>query len=51
MLEDKRTEDNVFIVQEINERRNNDGIKLYLSFLNIKNVYYRVNREMLCSPR
>ena len=45
---DKRAEDNVFVVNEMIERKKNDGCKLYLGFLDIEKAYDRVNREMLC---
>ena len=45
---DRRAEDNVFVVNEIIERKKNDGGKLYLGFLNIEKAYDRLNREMFC---
>ena len=45
---DRKTKDNVFVVNEIIERKRNDVGKLYLGFLNIKKAYDRINREMLC---
>ena len=45
---DRRAEDNLFVVNEIIERKKNDGGKLYLGFLDIEKAYDRVNREMLC---
>ena len=44
---DKRA-DYVFAVNEIIEKKKNDGGKLYLSFLDIEKAYDGVNREMLC---
>ena len=38
----------MFIVNEMIERKNLEGKKLYLGFLDIEKAYDRVNRGMLC---
>ena len=45
---DRRAEDNIFIVNEMIERKKSDGGKLYLGFLDIEKAYDRVSRDMLC---
>ena len=45
---DRRAEDNIFVVNEMIERKKNEGGKLYLGFLDIEKAYDRVSREMLC---
>ncbi|MPC22529.1 hypothetical protein E2C01_015546 [Portunus trituberculatus] len=43
---DRRAEDNMFVVNELIERKRKDGSKLYLGFLDIETVYDRVNKRM-----
>ena len=43
----RRAEDNMFVVNEMIEKKRKDGGKLYLGFLDIEKAYDRVNREML----
>ena len=43
---DRRAEDNMFVVNELIERKK-DCRKLYLGFIDIEKAYDRVNREML----
>ena len=45
---DRRAEDNMFIVNELIERKRKDGSKVYLGFLDIEKAYDRVNRTMMC---
>lgn len=45
---ERRAEDNMFVVNEMMERKKNDGCKLYLRFLDIDKEYDRVDRKMLC---
>ena len=44
---DRRAEDNMFIINEMIERKKKDGSKLYLGFLDIEKAYDRVSREVL----
>ena len=46
---DRRAEDNLFVINEMIERKRRIGGKLYLGFLDIEKAYDRVNRGMLCS--
>ena len=45
----RRAEDNMFVVNELIERKKRDGEKLYLGFLDIEKAYDRVNRKLLCT--
>ena len=45
---DRRAEDNMFVVNDIIEKRQRDGRKLYLWFLDIEKAHDRVDREVLC---
>lgn len=47
---DRRAEDNIFVVHELIERKEEDGSKLYFGFLDIEEVYIRVflDRESVC---
>ena len=44
----RRAKDNIFVVNEMMERKKSKGGKLYLEFLDIEKAYDRVNREMVC---
>ena len=44
----RRAEDNIFVLNEMIERKRSEGRKLYLGFLDIEKAYDRVSREMLC---
>ena len=44
----RRAEDNIFVINEMIERKKSEGGKLYLGFLDIEKAYDRVSREMVC---
>ena len=44
---DRRAEDNIFVVNELIEKKRRERSKLYLCFLDIEKAYDRVNREIL----
>ena len=43
----RRAEDNLFVLNEMIERKKKDGSILHLGFLDTQKAYDRVNREML----
>ena len=45
---DRRAEDNIYVINEMIERKKRDGDRVYMAFLDIEKAYDRVNREQLC---